>query len=197
MPTASAMPPAIAAGSTTARSANRRAPSQRLRGRRQHAEIERAARRSGIALELHGRPAPIAAVERRVFDPLPQLAMAAQRAPDRQAEIPGIGAIKTPRVVARFAARAAVAVDEANPRRAHLPGLLQDARQRRTFDVARMVAVQIDLHACERRAVRRRGGIRELLLSHERSDCRAANRRRRESSLILRTLAWQGHVAAA
>src|SRR6185437_17030568 len=159
---------AIAAGFMTVRSADRRVLSQRLRARRQDAEIERAARRLGVALEVHGRPAPIAAVERRVFDPLPQRTIAAQRAPDRQAEIPGIGFVKSSRPVAlAVAARAAMAVNEANARRAHLPSLLQDARQRRALDVARMVAVQIDLHARERRAVRRLDVLYALLSAHQ------------------------------
>src|SRR5581483_11073044 len=159
---------AIAAGFMTVRSADRRVLSQRLRARRQDAEVERAARRLGVALELHGRPAPIAAVERRVFDPLPQRAIAAQRAPDRQAEIPGIGFVKSSRPVAlAVAARAAMAVNEANARRAHLPGLFQDARQRRALDVARMVAVQIDLHARECGAVRRLDLLYALLSAHQ------------------------------
>jgi hypothetical protein len=117
-------------------------PSSCVATRRQHAEVERGSCRIGIGFQLDGGCSPVAAIERRVFDPAAKLLVAPQLAPDADPEITGIG-VHEPR---RYAARAAVAVNEANPVRAHLPRLLNDHRHRRPDDGGGMIAVQVDFH---------------------------------------------------
>src|SRR6202035_83421 len=98
--------------------------------------------RIAIGLQLDGGRSPVAAIERGVFDPAAEVLVVPQLASDAQPKIAGVG-VHEPR---RYAARTAVAVNETNPVRAHLPSLLDDHRHRRPDDVGRVVAVQVDFY---------------------------------------------------
>jgi hypothetical protein len=65
-----------------------------------------------------------------------------QRAADTQAEPAGTGVVKS----GRFATRATVPMNEAQPRRAHLPRLLDDRSHGLPNEVARPIAVEVDLY---------------------------------------------------
>src|SRR6266849_2530986 len=68
--------------------------------------VQPGSRRRRVRLQLDGGRAPFSAVERRVFDPLPQFPVAAKEATNCQAEGAGLG-VEEP---GALAARAAVAV---------------------------------------------------------------------------------------
>lgn len=115
--------------------------SSRIAPRRQYVQVELAARRVRIGFQPDGGHAPIAAVERGVFDPLAQKTIVPQLAPYAQAEIASMGIVKS----GRLAARAAVSVNEAQLFSAHLPRLLDDGGHRQADEVGGAIAVQIDL----------------------------------------------------
>jgi hypothetical protein len=108
---------------------------------RQHREVELAPGRIGVGFELDGRLAPLAAIERGVFDPLAQQAIAPQFASDPQAEPAGPGVVES----RRLAASAAVTVNEAELVRSHVPSLFDDGGHRRSDEIAGAIAVQVDL----------------------------------------------------
>jgi hypothetical protein len=108
---------------------------------RQHREVELAPGRIGVGFELDRRLAPLAAIERGVFDPLAQQAIAPQLASDAQAEPAGPGVVES----RRLAAGAAVPVNETELVRTHGPRLFDDGGHRRPDKVAGPIAVQVDL----------------------------------------------------
>lgn len=108
---------------------------------RQYRKVEVATGRIGIVLEFDRRLTPLAAVKRGVFDPLAKRAVAPQLTPDSQAEPAGFGVVES----RRFAAGAAVPVNEAQLIGSDVPSLFDDGGHRRPNKITGAVAVQIDL----------------------------------------------------
>src|SRR4029077_18955875 len=104
-------------------------------------EVEFAPGWIGVGFELDCRLTPLATVEGGVFDPAAKRGIAPQLASDSQAEPAGLGVVKS----RRFAAGAAMAVNEAEFVCSHLPGLLDDRGHRRPDEIGGAIAVQVDL----------------------------------------------------